>query len=259
MSELPPFFTRYGFSRPAKSTATLVIRPYPEICTSGALRATVVASAIDLVGGLIARAAAGVDATFTSDLSLRIPKPETPNMIVAVGTPLRTGKRLVSTGVTLTSDNTVYAYGETTFSRIARAASDAPDLAKLSTPQMIPSHPLDRPLEQEVGLNVLDPSSGRVCLSLRPALLNPEGIMQGALVALVVECAALAIATASHAGPQVVTELDMRYLASASEGPVESEAKWVGTAATRILRIELRDAGKGHRLTTTALVRVADA
>ena len=54
----PPLFTRYGFTRTGLPDAPLRIEPYPAIATHGALRATVVASAIDLVGG------AGVDLRF---------------------------------------------------------------------------------------------------------------------------------------------------------------------------------------------------
>ena len=80
--------------------------------------------------------------------------------------------------------------------------------------------------------------------------------MQGALVALVVECAALA--RAEHAlGPgQVVSELDLRYLAPCSAGPVVGRPRFLGRAETRLLHVELFDAGRDHRLTTTALARV---
>ena len=254
----PPFFTRYGISRPSASADALTIEPYPEICVEGSLRATIVASAIDLVGGLMTREVAGVDATFTSDLSLRIPLPSCPDRLDAKGTRIRAGKRLVTTGVTLTQGDAVYAYGETTFARIARADDDAKSVAELSTPLAIPSHPLTQPLANEVGIEIVDGAEGRVRLAMRPALRNPGGVMQGALVALVVECAALAASEAKGERPRVVTEMDLRYLAAASKGPVSSVASWIGTVDANMLRIELRDAGQEDRLTTTALVRLAE-
>jgi acyl-coenzyme A thioesterase PaaI-like protein len=110
-----------------------------------------------------------------------------------------------------------------------------------------------------VGIELIDAAEGSLRLPLRPALLNPEGVMQGALVALVVECAGLARANAALSRPQVVTELDLRYLAAASEGPLESRAQFIGSPSDRMLRIELRDTGRAGRLTTAALLRVADA
>ena len=262
----PPLFTRYGFSRTGEVDRPLRIEPYPQICANGALRATVVASAIDLVGGLFTREIAGTDATFTSDLSLRIPHPAVPSRLVAQGEILRSGRRLVTTGVSLGADTGeadpgVYAYGQTTFSRIPRPPADAPDLAALSTPLVIERHPLDRDLAEHVGVETLAPDRGHVRLALRPDLLNPEGVMQGALVALVVECAALALAGGTGAGSTarpIVTELDLRYLAAASVGPVESRGTWIGAPDRRMLRIELRDIGRDGRLTTTALVRIAE-
>ena len=83
--------------------------------------------------------------------------------------------------------------------------------------------------------------------------------MQGALVALAVECAALAAAEHSIGRAQAVSEMDLRYLAAAADGPVESEAHWIGGHEDRMLRVVLRDAGRDGRVTTTALVRVVDA
>lgn len=259
MSEAPPFFTRYGFGDLDPAALTLTVTPYPEICVAGTLRATVVVSAIDLLGAASTREIAGVDATFTSDLSLRIARPGRPARIEARAERLRDGRRLVTTGVTLEADGAPWAYGETTFSRLARDPKEAVERSALVTPTEIPRHPLARPLSEEVGVTVLDPEAGRIRIPLRPALLNPEGVLQGALVALAVECAALACADAVLGRAQAVCALDLRYLAATAAGPVESEAAWIGAASGRMLRVRLRDAGRDGRITTTALVRVVDA
>ena len=70
-----------------------------------------------------------------------------------------------------------------------------------------------------------------------------------------VECAALACADARSSRPNVVRELDLRYLAGASKGPVTSESAWIGDPTAGMLRVALRDEGKDGRITTTALVR----
>ena len=165
----------------------------------------------------------------------------------------------MTTGVTLDSGGHAWGYGETTFSRIARAPEDAPPLEKLATPTPLPSNPLEQNLAEEVGVELLDATHGQVRIALRPALLNPEGVMQGALVALAVECGALACAEEALGRAQAVSELDLRYLASASRGPVESETHWIGRPGDRMLRVVLRDVGRDDRVTTTALVRLVDA
>ncbi len=268
-ADTPPFYTRYGFSRSDDRERPLVVEPYAEICRDGVLLATVIASAVDLVGGFFTREIAGADATFTSDLSLRIPRPGRPDRLVARGELLRSGRRLTTTGVTLVvadaggpsahSERGDYAYGQTTFTRIPRRGSETPDPASLATPRVLAHHPLTEPLEQAVGIELVDARAGRVQLPFRPALLNPEGVLQGALVALVVEVAAQALATTAGLSRPAVCELDLRYLAAAARGPVESRARWLGPASARMIAIELRDLGRDARRTTTAFVRVIEA
>ncbi|MFK7894960.1 MAG: hypothetical protein AB8G23_03940 [Myxococcota bacterium] len=262
----PPFFTRYGFSRTGDSETPLIIQPYPEIGEAGVLRATIIASAIDLVGGLLTREIAGVDALMTSDLSLRIPHPEMPARLLVQAERIRTGRKLVTTGTRIQTDlgesgaATDFAYGETTFVRVPRAPEDAPPLEALQTPAIIESHPLQQPLASEVGIQTRVDSPGRVELALRPALLNPEGIMQGALVALLIECAALDLAGRTQepaaAARFAVSGLDLRFLSSASVGPVLGKASWIGQPEARMIRVELRDHGRENRLTASALVNV---
>ena len=261
MSAAPPFFTRYGFERCRDPEHSLRLTPYPHICHAGVLRATVIASAIDLVGGFFTRDLAETDATFTSDLSLRIPKPGQPKTLVATGERLRAGRRLISTAVQLEDElsGTPYAYGETTFTRIPRRGSADVDIAALSTPLDIPNHPLDRDLADEVGVEVEDGRPGEVRLPLRAQLLNPEGVMQGALIALLIEVAALSRASIETKAPQAISELDLRYLAAASVGPVTGRAEWIGAPKARMLRVRLFDQGRDNRLTASALVRVTNA
>jgi len=143
--------------------------------------------------------------------------------------------------------------------RATSGASAGASTTRLALPERFDRVPLDRPLTAEVGPMVVDARRGHVELALRDSLRNPEGGVQGALVALLVEVAALALA--DHAGRQahVVTELDLRYLASGRVGPITSSAAWVAGPASGVLRVELVDRGRSDRLTTTALVRVAPA
>ena len=257
--EARPFFTRYGLSRTSDRDAPLTIEPYPEICRHGALRATVIASAVDLVGSLFTREAAGKDILYTTDLSVRIPHPGIPDRIEARGERLRTGRKSVTTGVELRVDEAVWAYGQTSFTRVPRPSPETASLADIALPEELPRHPLDQPLEDEVAVEILDAGRGVVEVPLRPALLNPEGTLQGALVALIVEVAAERLAEAHLGTPQVVTELDLRYLSTARVGPVVSEGRWIGRAEQGMIRIDLRDRGNAGRITATALLRLTPA
>lgn len=274
----PPFHTRYGFSRtasPLGSGVALTIEPYPEICHLGFLRPTILVSAVDLVASLFVREAAGLDVTFTSDLSLRAPRGDVPERIDVRGAILRSGKRLITTAVFLETRGEPYAYGESTFVRLAREAEPgrpAPTLDDLRVPPVIEHNPLSRPLGKEVGIERM--GDGGVRLELRDDLLNPEGVLQGALVALIVECTARSFLDFADPGrrdrKKVHTEgpdsqaprlsaIDLRYLAPARIGPVVGHAARVWDSDPHMLRVELHDVGANNRLTTTALVGLEEA
>ena len=258
-SASPPFFTRYGFSRTGNRDEPLTIEPYPQICRHAALRATVVASAVDLVGSLFTREAAGNDILYTTDLSVRIPNPGIPERVTTRGHVLRAGRTSVTTGVDLLVDGESWAYGQTRFSRMPRPDGERISIEDLALPLEFARNPLSHPLQEEVGIEVVDARRGNVEVTLRTSLLNAEGTLQGALVALLVEVAAESLAESQHEAPQIVTELDLRYLSTARVGPVVSEAIWIGGADQAMSRVDLRDRGRDDRLTATALLRVAPA
>jgi acyl-coenzyme A thioesterase PaaI-like protein len=205
----------------------------------------VLAAAVDMVGSLFAREIAGADAIFTTDLSVRAPALAAPTRLVAHGEILHAGRSTVTSEVRLESDAAPFAYGQTSFRRVPRPgpAPTPEELARLVLPEVIECVPLERPLAREAGIVVADASRGCVALPLRDALRTPGGVMQGALVALLVEEAALALAEHADAGPHVVTELDVRYLAAGREGPIRSSADWVNGREGAMIRIALRDAG----------------
>ncbi len=254
-----PFYTRYGLARTGERENSLTITPYPPVCRHGSLRATIVAAAVDIVGSLFTREVAGTDVLFTTDLSVRLPRADLPDSIFARGRVLREGRTGVTTGVELVAGGSLWAYGETSFARQPRAAGERVTAAELALPQVFASHPLERPLDEEVGVEVLDAARGAVELPLRPAVLNGEGTLQGALVALLVERAAESLAESRLGAPQRIAELDLRYLSTAKVGPVRSWAGFVGEPELGMIRVELRDAGRGDRLTATALLRAAPA
>lgn len=256
----PPFFLRYGLSRAVDPGAPLVIETDVFLCRSGALRPSVLAAAVDVVGVGLAREIAGADALFTADLSLRAPVRPAPKRVVARGEVLRAGRSAIASEVVLDADGAPFACGQASFRRLARGAGGtAPGTPQPVQPDALSPEPLERPLAAEAGVAVVDAARGRVELPLREALLSPQGVMQGGLVALVVEEAALALAEHADAGPHVVTELDVRYLAAGRQGPIVSSAHWVADPESAMLRVALRDAGHGDRVTAAALARVAPA
>lgn len=255
----PPFLLRYGISRTGDPDAPLLIEPCPEVCRGGILRPTVLAAAVDMVGSLFARGTAGRDRIRTIDLSVRAPARPVPKRIVARGELLRAGRSLIASAAVLEAEGKPLGYGQTTFLRVPPREGGAGGVEPVGLPEVLDRVPLERPIAEEAGVVVADGSRGRVELPLGPASLSPDGVMQGALVALLVEEAALALAEDADAGPHVVIELDVRYLAPGRKGPIVSSAQWVADRAGEMIRVALYDAGAGNRTTTAGLARVAEA
>jgi acyl-coenzyme A thioesterase PaaI-like protein len=100
---------------------------------------------------------------------------------------------------------------------------------------------LARPLREEAGIEVIDAAAGVVQVEVTPALRNPAGTLQGAMVALLAEAAAEDLLTTRFESPVVVTNLDLRYLRKAEVGPVRTRSRLLGTNPDAAVQVELID------------------
>jgi acyl-coenzyme A thioesterase PaaI-like protein len=224
------------------------------------VRIAVIAAVVDIVGSLNTREIAGNAPAYTADLSVRAPCLHQPEKIVARKKSLRAGQRVITTGVTLDAGNETFAYGETNFTYAPTPGVAGNDREVRGMPEVIDSVPLDRPLHEAVGVEVVDATQGFVQVEMRDELCNPGGgAMQGALVALLCEVSAESLAQHIRDTPQIVTEIDLRYLAATRVGPIASRARWVGPPEASMIRVELRDRGNGDQITATALLRSSSA
>lgn len=237
--------------------------PYPEIIHHGVVRISVLALVADMMGGWVADQHSQHDWVFTTDLSVRAPLLRVPPMILATGRAQRVGKGTIATEVHMhDEDGALVAYSHTGFVRIGRRYGDDPKPDFESAAERWSTHRPERitdALDVAAGIQVVDAARGIVEVELRDELRNPAGAMQGAMVALVGEVAAETMA-AHHLGtPQVVTDLDVRYLAMGRVGPVHAQAWFVGEPEHGTIHVELRDRGNGDRLMTALLARTAPA
>jgi acyl-coenzyme A thioesterase PaaI-like protein len=232
------------------------LRRLPETMVHGALRACAVVYLVDAVAGI----AIDTDPTmwsFTSDLSVRMPAVPAPDRIIGRSDILRVGRRSATVAVPLTlADGTEIGIGLSGFARVPRRDTDPPkpDLSQVMRPEAWTSiPPLDVPVREAAGLRVVDAAAGIVELVLRPDLLNPAGALQGAMVGLVAEAAAEELATAALGAPQVVTDIDIRYLAQSRQGPLRTRARFVGPPADGSILVDIVDATLDKLVTTVTL------
>lgn len=235
--------------------------PYPQLVANGVVRISVWVLMADISGGWQAEHTAGTDWTFTTDLSVRAPELRVPGRVVGTSSTLRAGKGNVAAEV-LMHDETgaLFAYSQVGFIRMPRRPHDPPkpDMAS-SAKNWGDREQLTVLLAEAAGARTIDASIGHVAVDLEDALKNPAGAMQGAMVSLVGELSAEALAEHHLGVPHVVTDIDVRYLAMGRVGPIEARAAFVGPPAHGTVRVELRDRGNDDRVTAAILARVTPA
>jgi acyl-coenzyme A thioesterase PaaI-like protein len=212
---------------------------------------------VDMLAGFVADQHSGEDWVFTTDLSSCMPVGPVPERIDGRAHLLRTGRSIVTAEVNMVDPaGRPVGYGVASFTRMPSRHGDPPKPQMSERRLLIHPRPLDVPLATATGIEVVDPAAGRVIAPIRDDLRNPAGAMQGAMVALVGERAAQALAEHAYGEPAVVTDLDVRYLAMGRTGPVVSEAGFVGDPAAGAIQILLRDTGHGDRVMTALKARV---
>ncbi len=254
-SELMSVPSRLGASaRLDGSRLVIDVLPQPATLHHGIVRASVLSFAVDAVAGI----SIDQDPTlwaFTTDMSVRMRPVPAPDCISAVNTVLREGRRSVTCRVDLHDPaGGLVAAGAIGFAKVPRKDSDPPKPALTPEDAAVVFRDLGTlslPLRDEAGIEVVDAAEGIVEVEVVPALLNPAGTLQGAMVMLLAECATEEVAASRADAPVVVTELDVRYLDKARSGTVRTRTRRLGDAADDPVQVELVDTGTGR---VTALV-----
>jgi acyl-coenzyme A thioesterase PaaI-like protein len=214
---------------------------------------------IDVVAGIVLDDDPGVW-TLTSDLSVRMRPIPAPEWIETRTTILRRGLRSAAAMVDLVDEQgDLVATGAIGFTKVRRREGDPPKppipLDRI-TEMFDGSSSLTHPLREEAGIRVLDAMTGSVEMPLTPAVRNPAGTLQGAMVALLAEAAAEEMASARFDVPAVVTDLDLRYLAQTGAGPVRTHCRLLGEGLHAPMEVELFDVSR-DRVTTLVYARTA--
>jgi acyl-coenzyme A thioesterase PaaI-like protein len=262
MTDLPPDLTAI----PARLGATALVderglvvevEPRPEQLHHGVVRLSVLTFLVDVSAGVTLDT--DPDAwTFTTDLSLRMRPVPAPSKLTATTTMLRQGRRSAHGLVTVVDGSGAeVAAGAIGFAHVPRKPGDPPKPAV--TPHDLAARfgrgpRLTSPLREEAGIVVVDPAAGAVEIAVTPAVCNPAGTLQGAMVALAVEAATEDLVGTRLERPVVVTELDIRYLGQANVGPVRSRSRLLGDGPDAGVEVQLVDTGT-DRVSTLAYAR----
>jgi acyl-coenzyme A thioesterase PaaI-like protein len=211
----------------------------PELCVpeTDVVLTSVLLTWADVLAGPLATEATMPRVCMTNDLTVRLLSRPPTGAVDLRAEVLKSGRTTTFTETWLApagAPTAPFAVAHGTFVASPRP-QDTIDLTMLVGDRG--SRPLLAPLPERLGVRVIEPGVAEV--DRRDELLNPADTLQGGVVALVAEMAALSVA----GGGAVVHELDVRYLRATRVGPARATA--------RVLR--------DHGATTTTEVRVVDA
>lgn len=199
---------------------------------------------VDLTSGSLAVRSVRPDWTATFDLAIHRTGTAEPGMLAHSATRLvRAGKNTVVSETTVTAGSAPLAYAEVAFSRLPRREDT------VTTPPKESARDLGRdevPLEHAVGqmIGFVETAPGTVTVPLTPLVRNSFGSLQGGVVAMSLEEAALSLAGGC------VSFLHLYYLTPAKVGPYVARATPLSRSASGAVkgRAELADEGSGRML-----------
>jgi acyl-coenzyme A thioesterase PaaI-like protein len=212
-----------------------------------------------VIGGGLAAQAAQPDWIATAELTLHLAGAVTSGSVEARARVAHAGRTTVVIEVTLHDDaGAEFGLATMSFARLSRRDGN-PDISSGMTSgpssMALPESRLQGSLVDELGIRVVDVRQGIVEAPVLEWSRNSLGAMQGGAVAVVVDAAVQAVADRPTAGPVVVTDLQLTYLALARVGPVRTLVEVLGIRPGVVTaRVAVVDAGAGGRLTTVGRV-----
>lgn len=234
------------------------LRVFAEQCHGGQVRPSVLMLIADIAAGMIGEKEDPQCWHFTTDFQLRTATVPLPDQIDVYAEVLRAGANTLTCQCRFnTPDGTEIGYAQIGFGRFHQRAGDpAKHIHDPPLPDLLGLPDIDQPVAELAGIHVVDAAVGHVEAELAPHLLNPAGIMQGAMVTLVGEVGAETLAEHDLGSPHAVADMDVRYLLGGKIGPVYSTCRWMGDQSSGWVVAEIKDLGKGDRLIATMMLRV---
>jgi acyl-coenzyme A thioesterase PaaI-like protein len=240
---------------------TVTIGPYLWAPGSAWPLAAALLTFTDVLIGRLASQRSAPRISVTADLGVRVVAPPGPGgrldlraKLVKVGRSMTVGRA----EITSATSGELVATSLGTFLPSPRPADVAPD--EFPAPIRSPGaqERAAATLGEQVGLRLLQPGVSE--MSLRPDVANATQSLQGGMVALLGEAAALSATTAAAGYPTVTETLDVHYLAAARVGPFRARARILTFDAGRgLVEVEVRDPGRDDRLVSVISVGTRSA
>lgn len=235
----------------------------------GSVRAGVVATLVDVVGGAIGARELHPDWMATADLTVHRVGSFAGPLVEAAGSVVRRGRSTMvvrsEVRVGPAGDGPMtgepVAVATTTFAVLtARGGAGPVALAPPPARTRFAGPALGQPVVDAVGLSVRDEASGVVVLPLAAHVRNSFGALQGGVTALVAEVSAASALRRALGRTPTVADLHLTYLAVPRVGPVTATAEVLvappgaGWGTARVTLVDVGDGGRTVALASAVAV-----
>jgi uncharacterized protein (TIGR00369 family) len=239
---------QFSFEHDDNDTSRAWMPIVAEVCdATGSVRAGVLATLVDVIGGGLASSVAHPNWIATADLTVHVVgRVEAGATVEARGRVLRAGRTTVVLEVDLADDaEREFGVATMSFSVLPRRDSN-PDVSESMrrerTTMATTSSRLTEPIHDALGAQIVD---GAIEVPVTDWAKNSMDAMQGGLVALLADLAG------ERALASAVNDLHIVYLGFGRVGPIRAQAQRLGSRAARI---EIFDTGAGNRRMAIASV-----
>ena len=251
---------RLSFEHGENNASRAWLPVVPELCSDdGAIRAGVLATLVDVIGGGLAATAAYPGWIATADLTLHLVGAATTGSVEAQARVAHTGRTTVVIEVDLVDDaGAPLGLATMSFAVLPRRDTN-PDITTTMTSESstmaLADSAMREPILDALEVRIVDAPGGVLEAPVGEWSLNSLGAMQGGAVAVLVDAAAVAAARAVSGEPLVVRDIQLTYLALARVGPIRTRVEILGSGAGGVTaHVELVDAGASSRVTSVARV-----
>lgn len=241
----------------------------PETCSeNGFMYVGLLATLVDVLGGVIAIPAVSPDWISTSNLSIHTTRHVTPGRVLAEGTVLRSGRTSIVIGVEIRAERiglrnkmTPAGVAMITYSRLS-GNKNGLQLKTRGNPHeserfLMKGTGLHLPFMDKAGIRILDRAAGRLRLKMHDYVRNSLGSLQGGMTAFLADLAGQYVASEGRECPAQTRDLVIHYMAPGIEGPFRTEADVLRMDRHAALtRIHVLDEGVDQRLMAIVLNNV---
>jgi uncharacterized protein (TIGR00369 family) len=238
----------------------------PETCSEkGFMYVGLLATLVDVLGGVIAIPAVSPDWISTSNLSIHTTRHVVPGRVLAEGTVLRSGRTSIVIGVEIQAQRTGLpnrttpaGFAVITYSRLAgnktglrlKTRGNAHEAERFS----LKGEGLHIPFMDKAGIQILDRATGRLLLKMDDYVRNSLGSLQGGMTAFLADLAGQYVARKGREYPAQTRDLVIHYMSPGIAGPFQTTADVLRMDRHAALtRIHVVDQGVDQRLMAMVL------